>query len=152
MHIWSIISSETTECHELFVSPGTRGVVLRPKEQTGYTAFVEKDRASNWSPSSFPNLVEAKTWCENELGEPTAPAAGYYIFLRFLEGDTADEFCFKRESPPFFRSADALESLKSRGLDPETSRLFLMLNQVPEQIFEPKDLSRGGLRFQFEKI
>ncbi len=149
MLTWSIISSEKTECHEMFITPGNRGVVLRPVEQEGYSAFVEKEGTSKWSDNLFPQLNEAKAWCEQLLGKSGAPLAGYYIFSRSEENDTPTEICFKRESPPFSRSGAALEAIQTKGFNFENSRLFLMLERVPEKIFEPVDPSVEVMRFKF---
>jgi hypothetical protein len=148
MYIWSVISNAVTECYELFIKPGTRGVVLRHKGNPDYSAYIEIDEVDKWAEQPFANLQEAKSWCEAELHQPSAPAAGYYVFVRQAEGDTEEDFCFRRTGQPFNRYEDAARWCQAEGYQPENTRLFLMLNRVPERFYEPR-LASGWLRFDF---
>lgn len=147
MYVWSVISNSVTECYEFFIKPGTRGVVLRHKGNPDYSAYVEVDENDSWSNQPFPRLEDAKAWCEAQLKQPSAPAAGYYVFASEPEGDTEEELCFRRVSPPFTRAVDVMDWCKTNGYAPERTRQFLMLNRVPERFFEPR-IASGWLRFE----
>ncbi len=149
MYYWTNISSDATEAYEFFIRIGTRGVVLRPKGQDRYTTYVELDEEEqHWSDQPFSHLYEAKAWCEEQLKQTSAPAAGVYIFARLPERDTEDELCFMRVSKAFTRQADAVRWYESAEYTLDKIRLYLMLERIPERFYEPREVA-GNLRFEF---
>lgn len=148
MYHWTDISNNVTECHEFFIRVGTRGVVLRPKVQQNYNAFVEREGEQHEAEQPFPSLHEAKGWCEEQLHQVSAPPAGFYVFARLPERDTEKEYCFVRVSKAFNRSGDALNWYHATGQPAANSRIYLMLDNVPERFYEPRD-SAGEIRLEF---
>jgi hypothetical protein len=149
MYYWTDISSSVTEAYEFFIKVGTRGVVLRPKTQEVYQAYIELEQTEQqWAKEPFTNLNAAKTWCEAQLQISSAPSTAYYIFRHRGELDTETELCFELASQPFNRYEAARQWQAEAGLSENNSRLCLMLERVPERFFEPREAT-GSLRFQF---
>ncbi|MEI6046598.1 MAG: hypothetical protein WCS37_19780 [Chloroflexota bacterium] len=149
MYHWTDISNDATECHEFFIRVGTRGVVLRPKTQDNYNAYIEVEETDKpWAEEVFSGLQEAKEWCESQLKEHSAPASGFYVFIHLPERDTELAKCFGRASGAFTRTEDALAWCHSTGKNPAKVRIYLMLDSVPERFYEPREAA-GELRFDF---